>query len=146
MNKWIEVSQTEVNKPFQKKVKGINVLMMISPFDVPTASRFGMDPQNNQFVVEFKYLASDEPRDLSKYQDGVCFEVGKKTGKIFKVNIDHKHFKARGYDGLDISIGLEEAKSEVEHHESDFARNGNVEAIKNFLSGQVHGVSQPLFA
>lgn len=146
MNKWIQVSQTEVNKPFQKKIKGIDVLMMISPFDVPAASRFWVDPENNNFTVEFKYLASEESRELSKYDDGVCFEVGKKTGKIFKVIIDKKHFQSLGCDSdmIDTSIGLGEAKLEVEHHASDFARNDNVAAIKNFLSGQSQGYSKPL--
>jgi len=138
MNNWINVSQSDVNKPLEKKVRGINVVMMISPFDVPVASRYGLNSKTNEFVVEFKYLASSEYTKVVDHADGVKFELGCKTGKVFKVLIDNNHFQTNGYDSVDVSIelGLKEALREINEHESDFTRAGNFSAIRNYLSHQ----------
>jgi hypothetical protein len=138
---WIEVSQEEVNKPKSSRVQGVRVQLMISPLDVPNASRARVDDETSDFIVEFRYLSGSEPKVVMPQHDGVSFMLGKNSGKIYQIILDHDHFSSNGCEQLDLTIGLQMAESEVEQLGSSYAdrllRAGNVAAIKNFLTGQV---------
>ncbi|WP_036312298.1 hypothetical protein [Methylophaga thiooxydans] len=138
---WIEVSQNEVNKPQSSRVQGVRVQLMISPLDVPNATRTRVDENTSDFIVEFRYLSGVEPKVTVPQDDGVSFVLGKNSRKIYQIIIDHDHFASNGCEQLDITIGLQLAESEVEQFESSSQkrrfRAGNIAAIKNLLTGQI---------
>ena len=137
MDEWIKVSQKDVNRPFKSKVKGISVTMMSSPFDVPVKAGFGFDEIDGCFFVEFKYLSSKEPKKRIDRDDGVNFIVGKKSEKVYRLEIDYNHFKATSASQIDLNLALEEAKFEVKKFDIKNRKVGNISAITNFLSGQI---------
>lgn len=142
---WIEVSQKEVNKPQSSRVQGVRVQLMISPLDVPNATRARVDDETSNFVVEFRYLSGSEPKVTVPQHDGVSFVLGKNSRKIYQIVLDHGHFSHQQCEHLDLTIGLQIAENEVEQFESSpkkLFRAGNVTAIKNLLTGQL-GAGQP---
>jgi hypothetical protein len=138
---WIEVSQKEVNKPQSSKVQGVTVQLMLSPLDVPNATRARVDDETSDFIVEFKYLSGSEPMITLPQGDGVSFVLGKNSRKIYQIVLDHDHFKSQKCDQIDLTIGLQLAETEVEQFENvtqkKKLRAGNITAIKNLLTGSM---------
>jgi hypothetical protein len=59
---------------------------MLSPYYIPKALRSFVD--NDALIIEFKYIEIDEPRLLYPNGDGVTFELGGKTDRLYKITID----------------------------------------------------------
>lgn len=138
-NEWVNVSQQLINKPESKNVKGVKIQFMLSPSDVPTATRAWVDNAEGEpgrLNIEFKYLVSPEPQKQLDEQDGTRFLVGKKSGRIYQISLDIRSLIAQGDQG-EIHIGF---GGLAEHHVDAFSRShghqvnkGNADAIKRLL-------------
>ena len=87
MNAWIKTNTLDLVTRRGKKNMPTKVDIMLSPYDVPNAVR--TCHENNTIVVEFRYINIIESR--SNYQgddDGVSFEIGDKTQRIYKIFLD----------------------------------------------------------
>lgn len=142
---WMEVSQRQLNISKTSNVGGVKVQLMVSPWDIPEATRAGFDDEASEFFIEFKYLSDSEPRRYTQLEEGVRFEVGKNSGKIFKIMISKECLQAAHLDREygDLPAGLEMAGREVHQYERSTGdskakvRPGNLEAINSMLSKQV---------
>lgn len=142
---WIEVSQKDINKPKSSRKYGVRVHIMISPLDVPHASRTRVDEKTSDFIVEFRYLSGTESKVTVPQSDGISFVLGKNSRKIYQIILDHAHYASSDIDQIDLTIALQMAESGVEQFESKsqkkLFRAGNIAAIKNLLTGQI-GINQ----
>ena len=60
---WITVSQEEINKPTSETKNGIKIHFMISPFDVPVATRAGdVGDLAGITILMLQVLTREDPR------------------------------------------------------------------------------------
>jgi len=88
MNTWIKTNTLDLAKRRGKSISPTRVHIMLSPYDVPNAVRSYHDDQD-KIVIEFRYIKIIE--DRSEYlgeDDGVSFEIGDKTQRIYKIFLD----------------------------------------------------------
>ena len=80
--------------------------IMLSPYDVPNAVR---TVHNNKcLTIELRYIKIEESRQIfTGDDDGISFEIGLKTKRIYKVFLDNDRFK-----GDEVNILLKHAPIE----------------------------------
>ena len=87
METWVRVEPTEFMHGESATVRGVNVTLVVSPYDVPEAFRGDFIADKKRFRIEFRYI-SDEPTSTEKVDEHVCFEMGKKSGRLYAIEID----------------------------------------------------------
>jgi hypothetical protein len=115
MSSWIK---TDTYTLASKNILGSegNLRIMLSPYDIPHAIR--AIEEATGLALELKYLPIEEDRKIHQSDmDGVSLEVGSKTGRIYKVLLNHEVFSG--------------------HDINPFIQEGSVNsAIDNFISHQ----------
>lgn len=89
-------------------VRGVNVTLVVSPYDVPEAFRGDYSPDRKRFRIEFRYI-SDEPTNTEKVDEHVCFEIGRKSGRLYAIEIDVDRF---GAEKVEVRVGVDERVSD----------------------------------
>ena len=108
MSYWINTDVSALSE-LEKQPKDVGqVKVMSSPYDVPEAIR--AYHHDASLVIEFRYISISEDKNLEDSSDGIRFEVGNKTKRIYKIFIPENTIKKS--DGITI-------------------KNGNIEAIKS---------------
>jgi hypothetical protein len=92
-SKWIEVDPKAVNLPKTEKLDGVEVTVMMSPYDVPQALRGRYDDTSRRFVIEFRYLGEEETRDET-HREHVVLRLGKNSGRLYGIVLDVDAMKA----------------------------------------------------
>jgi len=131
-NVWkrINLSQKDIQQEKSNKIGSAKISFFASPSDVPNQMR---TIQNNEdIIIEFKYLTSEESTKKVDKND-VTLEVGKSSGKIYKVIISKSSIEED--TPLKLEIAFETAESSVENlqNSSGGFRAGNIMAIANSL-------------
>jgi hypothetical protein len=100
---WISMDSRP--EPVRKKVRGAEMLVMPSPYDVPEAVRVGFDFATNQLLVQFQYIETDSPvvRDVKQI---ARMYIGRHSGRLLGLSIDVEGFPRNS----DISRAAENLK------------------------------------
>lgn len=84
--KWLTLDQQNLSNAQTENIRGIQINLFVSPYDVPTAVRGRYDESLKKFLIEFKYIA-DEP--LRKETHGhLALRVGKRSGRLYAIEVD----------------------------------------------------------
>ncbi|WP_158664905.1 hypothetical protein [Pseudomonas sp. SWI44] len=141
ISEWITVSQEEINKPTSENKNGIKIHFMISPFDVPVATRAGVEESDKgpgTYFLEFKYISEEKNSRIINGDTGIQFEVGKNSRKIHKIMIDLSKFT----DGISdselnvaVSFNIDESLKDLESGSSNLVNSNNADAIRKIIRG-----------
>ncbi|MDX3740185.1 hypothetical protein [Pseudomonas sp.] len=141
ISEWITVSQEEINKPTSENKNGIKIHFMISPFDVPVATRAGVEGSDNEpgiYFLEFKYISDEKNSRLVNGGPGIQFEVGKNSRKIHKIMIDLSKFTNGISDSelnVAVSFNIDESLKDLESSNSSLVNSNNADAIRKIIRG-----------
>ncbi|MDX1751188.1 MAG: hypothetical protein R3271_12795 [Methylophaga sp.] len=107
MTEWILTNTYDLASRRGKAVSPTNPHVMLSPYFVPEALRSYLKDEN--IVIEFRYINIDETHYVHQENVGVAFELGEKTGRIYKIlialsMIDHKNATEVIAQALDTAI------------------------------------------
>jgi hypothetical protein len=94
MTTWIPVDTMEMNPEKKLDERGVELHVQISPYDVPQALRGGFNEKTDRFEIEFRYIG-DEPLRVQAADQHVSFYVGKKSGRLYKIQLNVKAMKAQ---------------------------------------------------
>jgi len=90
---WIRVKLQSEKVKHHQKVRGLDVTMYVSPYDVPEAVRGGYDDKKKRFIVEFKYIG-DESTERRSFDRYVTLKVGKNSQRLYAIEIDADGLRA----------------------------------------------------
>lgn len=108
---WIPVDRIALNEPRQKKVDGVEVTVMASPYDVPDAYRSYYDEARERHVVEFRYL-TEEPKKRENHGQYITLLVGKNSRRIYAIEIDSEALRRHVWLSVTVNaIGEHEQRS-----------------------------------
>lgn len=89
MSKWMPLELSPEKLTETKKIGGVQVELLVSPYDVPGAMRLRSLSDPPRLAIEFKYIDADEPVDAMKEQDPhLTLFIGRNSGRLFKIEID----------------------------------------------------------
>jgi len=134
MTDWLQLDPTKLNRPRTRKVRGVQINVLLSPYDVPQAVRGNYDQSLQRFVIEFLYLG-DEPwrRDL---KDAVItLRIGKNSERLLGIEVNVHCIQA---EAVELRMHVAQAVTKaIEHLASQHAgsrHSGSYEVAKDAIS------------
>lgn len=135
---WETVPVKDLNKPVTKDQNGVKIQFMLSPSDVPAAwraRRIDNDKMGSRYEIEFKYLSSPEPVRIESQGNGVNFEVGKNSKRIYKIILDSQAIcEGESEVQVEIRMGILAKNLVKKQGESGDFNEGNLDALLRFLN------------
>lgn len=93
---WIAVDPRDLNKPQRQQTgSGIEIELYLSPYDIPQAVNGRYDQGKKRFVIEFSYIAGDEPRKCVPQDEHLALHVGKQTNRLYAIEVDVDALQAK---------------------------------------------------
>jgi len=109
-SEWFEIRDHEVNKPHDQNFRGVKVTVKLSPFDIPKLASSEIDEQTGIVKILFDYSGnSEELRRIDETQHNLKLLVGKKTKRLYKIEIDCSSFINQDAD-FQVNLCLEQAE------------------------------------
>lgn len=122
MKKWIETDTyklSQIEGDGQKQAKQ-QITFLLSPYDVPDAVRATIDEETQRIVIEFRYIPIRE-KTVKKRNNGVEFELGAKTKRIYKIFLEH---------GTETELVIETHDNQFKEHSIEVAED----ALEEFIA------------
>ena len=122
MSNWISIDATSLKTDRHESVRGVGIVLGISPFEIPEAVRGYYDEGRHRFVIEFQYLDDDPDDDFeeaiheSRPSAQVSLGTGAESGRLREVLVDIDSLKA---DAVQLRILVAEKVSEELRHLAD---------------------------
>jgi len=89
MSDWIKIDPESFSSSERTKdSNGVEVIVGLSPFDIPEKIRGQYDCDLNRFVVEFSYLGESERRVPNVVDEHLTVSVGENSHRLYAVLID----------------------------------------------------------
>lgn len=113
-SKWVQVEPEEFDRPTPTQTsRGVELTVMVSPYDVPEAVRGRYDTDLDRFVIEFKYIQTEE-WERDRQTDSIALRLGKNSGRLLGIEIDVQALRA-GHVRLDV-IEQEAKRAHANRH------------------------------
>jgi hypothetical protein len=97
MDGWIELDPEWLDRRRELNTTndGVEILVFVSPYDVPDAVRAHRDKAADIFVVEFRYI-QDEPWSRHPCNRMIALRTGSHSGRLLGVEIDLRKARNNG--------------------------------------------------
>jgi hypothetical protein len=107
---WIPVA--DLRPRVERNLTGVKVDVLVSPYDVPEALRGFYSPNKQRFVIEFKYISTEDTVERSECPN-VQVRVGRNSGRLYAIELDVKSLEA---NSVQLRIKVAEALKNVLTH------------------------------
>jgi 3-deoxy-D-manno-octulosonate 8-phosphate phosphatase KdsC-like HAD superfamily phosphatase len=94
MQDWMRLDPAGFNRTSKKHVRGVQINVLLSPYDVPVAVRGYYDPALKRFVIEFKYIA-DEPTEKAIQDNIITLRIGQRSRRLMGIEVNGDAIQAR---------------------------------------------------
>lgn len=85
MQEWLRLDPEKLNTPKHITIEGADVVVRLSPYDVPIAVRGHVDSSSKNRIVEFRYL-DDEPASRRRtLSSGVIVHLGRNSDRVCRI-------------------------------------------------------------
>lgn len=102
MQDWIEVDIADHETARKAIIRGVEVELFVSPYDVPDGVRGRFDATGKKFEIDFKYIGSESTTRNVEYEH-VVYKIGESSGRLYGLSID---VQTLGADGVGVSVEL----------------------------------------
>ena len=112
MAEWLHLDlDTEAAKRHEL-IRGVEVELSVSPYDIPEAVRGYFSEVKDRFVVEFKYMAY-EPTETKSEDRYTSLVLGKNSRRLYAIELD---VTALQVDKVELRIGVvKEVNDTLDH-------------------------------
>ena len=97
MSEWVRLDSETLNTPQLEAIRGVNITVRMSPYDVPEAVRGYYDKALRRFVIEFRYIG-DEPLKPKQEGEYIKLRIGRHSGRLYGIEVDVDAMKAQAAD------------------------------------------------
>ncbi|HEX8398808.1 MAG TPA: hypothetical protein VF644_15350 [Pyrinomonadaceae bacterium] len=84
---WIDIDLSSFKIKRTTTIRGNEVELFVSPYDIPKAVRASLDEDKRYLTIEFKYL-NEEPTEDKKENNYVEYKLGKASHRLQAIKID----------------------------------------------------------
>jgi hypothetical protein len=137
MSGWLSLKQNELDKGTPRNINGVEVVVFLSPYDIPEGVRGDFDESLNRFVIRFKYVGGpeepNEPVERESHDDHVTLVVGRHSHRLYRVEIDVMRLGANGIV-LKVAQDLNEAIDWLSEKRQRPSNRGRYDVAKMAIS------------
>lgn len=98
MSDWIDLDLSAFQKDERTQVDGVEIIVGLSPYDVPEKVRGYFDEQLSRFVIEFQYFGNGEERETDHEDDHVSLLIGKHSKRLYEIHVDVDRLDVRAVE------------------------------------------------
>jgi hypothetical protein len=139
---WIPLS--ELRPPVERNLHGVRVNVLVSPYDIPEAVRAFRDPQNDRFVIEFRYISTEDTKERDD-NEHVKVRVGRNSGRLYAIEIDTKALQGNNIElRLEVKEALRNALTHLIQHPFTASRESNYRMAKDAVEQHQEQILQPI--
>jgi hypothetical protein len=95
MSEWLKLDPRKLNPARREQIRGVEVEVFLSPYDVPDAVRGDFDDEVRRFVIEFKYPTGGETLVSSDDDRHVRLFTGRHSGRVYRIEVDVEALEAK---------------------------------------------------
>ena len=128
--RYVTIDDSVINEPRSETIDGVEVTVMLSPFDVPWTASCEQDEQADVLHLKFTYIGSKEPLRWVEFEGG-GLQLGKRSGRVYEMEVS-KEFLARASAEANPVEGLRYELTQVPAAHQNKAPS-NFEAVGNIL-------------
>jgi hypothetical protein len=134
MGEWIKIEPESLGKPETKMVSGVEIRLLVSPYDLPQQVRGMYDDAIKKFVIDFSYLDSEETK-TEKIDKYLTAFAGKNSGRLYKIQIDVDALKVQS---VQLNLGIPQVLStSIDQLRSSYAERGdNYDAVNKVIAAK----------
>jgi hypothetical protein len=130
---WTPLNLEELNEPQIATIRGVELSVLVSPYDVPAAVRGYYDRQLNRFVIEFRYI-QEEPITEDWRDSTMAVFVGKNSGRLYRIQLDVHKLKAQQVTLQFLIQQMDRALEQLARNPQHRIRAGNYQLAKRVIS------------
>lgn len=119
---WIRVRPKDLREAEVAEIEGVEVTLLVSPYDIPDAVRGYYDQDLKRFVLELKYL-QDEKWNREDVDQHTWARVGATSGRVRGIELD--------VDAL--GVGVVELRVQAERALASLGRASNTNLVKKAI-------------
>ena len=143
---WIRLDRDALNQPLQGRLKGVQIEVRLSPFDIPEAVRgYFANPTRGLFTIEFRYPGGPEKLNVTA-AGAVTAHVGRHSQRLHRLEVDVSQLEG-GEHGLNLHLvpAIDLARQILVRSPERSGRHFNYEAVSRAVSQHVaelvpHGI------
>lgn len=110
-SEWIDLNSA-FEHPTESAEHDLNLVIMVSPYDVPEAVRGYHSDGKGRFIIEFRYIGSEPQEQRSTGNEHVFLRVGKNSGRLYAIEIDVNALKA---ESVSLHVGIGEIEKSLDN-------------------------------
>jgi len=142
MSDWLEINPKEFSASEHVQIRGVNIEVFLSPFDLPEAVRGSYDRDAKKFLIEFRYIGGNEPLATDMLESDTI-SIGKHSKRIYKIELGQVGLTEGEKIGLRLILPKVNAVLESLEHNRDSARRaGNYRVAKKILQQRAEKLFQ----
>jgi hypothetical protein len=85
---WIKIDHGSIKTRKRKNIKGLQIEVSVSPYDVPEAIRGYKKDKSNRCIIQLRYLNDDEPKKSVVHDQNLSYVVGKNSRRLYSLEFD----------------------------------------------------------
>lgn len=126
---WIDIDPSRFNDERTTTKDGVELIVGMSPYDLPDGVRGYYADHQDQFVIQFRYLSDDEPQTEVVCNEHVKFFVGVHSKRLYAIHVD---VCGMGANSINLKVEVPEEITRAfkgftqERHHSSRAKNYSV--------------------
>lgn len=143
MSEWVRLDAEKLNTPQPQAIRGVNITVRMSPYDVPEAVRGYYDKALGRFVIEFRYIGDEL---LKQKQEGehITLRIGRYSGRLYGIEVDVDAMRTQAVDLiLEVSDAVLQAIDDsLAHVPPKRSRHENYEVARDAITqnkGEIFG-------
>jgi hypothetical protein len=91
---WYRLGVDRLKRVHRQNVRGIELSVNTSPYQIPEAVSGQFDKEIGRFVIEFRYPANEEWECRGPIDEVIWLRIGKHTGRLYGIEIDTRKVPA----------------------------------------------------
>ncbi len=107
MPDWIQVEIGDEEKVRKATIRGAEVDLFVSPYDVPDAVRGSYSSDEKIFSLEFRYVGDESIKEVAG--EHVTYHIGSFSSRLYGLDLD---VRALGIESIDLSVALHEGEGQ----------------------------------
>jgi hypothetical protein len=134
MSEWLNLDLDTETPERTQEIRGVQVELLVSPYDIPEAVRAFFDKSKERYVIEFKYIGYEPtvPQVEDRYTTII---IGENSGRLYGMELDVNALRAESVElRMRVATEVHEAIDHLVNKPANPVRLGNYRLVKDAIS------------
>jgi hypothetical protein len=144
MTDWVPLDANTLALPKHRTIRGVDITLVTSPYDIPEAVRGDYNKELRRFVIEFRYM-SDEPLERYKCGKDIILRIGRNSGRLYSIEIDIHDLSTQEINlRMNVAKAATNAINRLAHEAEKPQRQANYEVAKDAIEEKQNEIFESL--